>query len=332
MLVSIIIPAYNSARTLPACLEACRAQDYPDIEIIVVDDGSTDDTAVIAEATPGVQVLSQKNQGPAVARNHGARVARGEILAYTDSDCVPRPDWIRHLVAAFETGVVAVGGTYDIINAHARLARVVQAEIAARHARFGQEVDFLGSFNVAYRKEAFDAVGGFEESYRWASGEDNDLAYKLQHAQGRILFTADAIVGHHHPERLVGYLRTQARHGCWRVKLYRDHPQRAGGGDQYAGWPDLLAPPLSLVLAAGAPIAVASWLSSLGSPGVPCFYGGLLLIYGLLHVPIARRLRARLSWPDLLYCWLVLCVRDLARALGLVHGLWKFGMQRNGAA
>ncbi len=331
MLVSIIIPAYNSAATLTLCLEAALAQDYPDTEVIVVDDGSTDDTAAIAAAFLGVTTARQTNQGPSVARNQGARLAKGEILAFTDADCIPRPDWISRLVAPFEDDVIAVGGTYAIANPEARLARVVQAEITARHNQFEDEVDFLGSFNMAYRKTSYDSVGGFEESYRWASGEDNDLAYKLQDTGGRMRFTKEAIVAHYHPTRLWSYLRTQARHGCWRVKLYTDHPKRAQGGDQYAGWPDLIAPPLSLVVAFLLPIIIAAQFVTPWGGILSVAYLALVLLYGALHIPIALRLRALLSPWDLLYCWLVLCIRDLARALGLLQGLWVFGVQRGGA-
>lgn len=332
MLVSIIIPAYNGAATLPECLAACLAQDYPTTEVIVVDDGSTDETAAIAAAFAGVTLVTQENGGPSVARNHGARAAKGEILVYTDADCVPRKDWVSALLAPFDEGVVAVGGTYDIANSESRLARVVQAEISVRHAQFDGDVDFLGSFNVAYRADSFHQVGGFEESYRQASGEDNDLAYKLQDAGGRLRFTQDAIVAHYHPERLGAYLRTQSKHGYWRVKLYRDHPKRAQGGDQYAGLPDLIAPAVSLPVALGLPFPIV--LSLTDNPAWPAWllHGALLAFYGALHIPIARRLRSRLSRADLLYCWFMLCVRDFARVLGLFRGLWVFGLQRGGAA
>ncbi len=328
MLVSIVIPAYNGAETLPQCLEACLAQDYPNTEVIVVNDGSTDATSEVAARFEGVVVVSQENQGPAAARNHGARVARGDVLAYTDADCIPRPEWISALVARLDDDVVAVGGTYDIANPASRLARVVQAEIAVRHSQFEEAVDFLGSFNVAYSKEAFEAVGGFEESYTWASGEDNDLAYKLQDAGGCLRFTRGAVVAHFHPEGLWSYLQTQRRHGYWRVKLYRDHPKRAQGGDQYAGWPDLIAPPLSLAVAFLLPCVVAAEFLAGHGLLVLWAYGLLCFAYGILHVPIALRLRTRLSPSDLLYCWLVLCIRDLARALGLVHGVWFFGIRK----
>ncbi len=323
MRASIIIPAYNAQRTLAECLTACVAQDYPDFEVIVVDDGSTDGTSAVAQQFEAVQYHRQPNGGPSSARNTGARLASGEILVYTDADCVPHADWLKRLAGGFEEGIVAVGGTYAIANPSSRLARVVQAEIAARHRQFGSEVDFLGSFNVAYLRNGYEAAGGFDESFRQASGEDNDLAYRLHDQAGRMVFNPNAVVAHYHPERLLAYLRTQSRHGYWRVKLYRDHPRRAGG-DQYAGWPDLLAPPLGLAL----PfllilLAVAGAVTGLGTLAATLGLG-LLLFYAALHLPLVMRLRHTLAAIDLLYFLMVACLRDIARAVGLLHGLWTF--------
>ncbi len=323
MRASIIIPAYNAQKTLPECLVACLGQNYPDFEVIVVDDGSTDGTSAVAQQFETVLYHRQTNGGPSSARNTGARLASGEILVYTDADCVPHADWLKRLAGGFEEGIVAVGGTYAIANPSSRLARVVQAEIAARHRQFGSEVDFLGSFNVAYRREAFEAAGGFDESYRQASGEDNDLAYRLADFGGRLAFTPTAIVAHYHPERLLPYLRTQARHGFWRVKLYREHPKRAAG-DQYAGWPNLIAPPLGIQLPFLIPALLAAgawWDRGLAATVI---ISALVLLHTALHAPLALRMRKSLSWGDLLYFLLVACIRDFARGTGLLKGLWAF--------
>lgn len=323
MRVSIIIPAYNAEKTLAECLAACLTQDYPDFEIIVVDDGSTDGTSAVSQRFEAVRYHHQSNSGPASARNTGARIASGDLLVYTDSDCIPQSDWLRQLTRGFEEGVVAVGGTYAIANPASRLARVVQAEIGQRHRQFKRDVDFLGSFNVAYRRDAFEATGGFDETYRQASGEDNDLAYRLHDQGGRMVFNPEAVVAHYHPERLLAYLLTQSRHGYWRVKLYGDHPRRAGG-DQYAGWPDLLAPPLGLAL----PLLVILITGAGASTGLGTVAAmanlGLITFYTALHLPLVLRMRHELAAGDLLYFLLVACLRDTARAVGLLHGLWAF--------
>src|SRR3954453_7495998 len=99
--VSVVVPAYNAAATIAPALEGLLAQDLQaPYEVIVVDDGSDDGTGAIVKGTSGVRLARQPNQGPAEARNHGARLAKGQVLAFTDSDCVPRPDWLRHGVAA----------------------------------------------------------------------------------------------------------------------------------------------------------------------------------------------------------------------------------------
>jgi len=322
--VSVVIPAYNAAKTLPACLAACLRQRMPALEVIVVDDGSTDDTPKVVAEFPEVRYLRQENQGPAAARNHGARAAQGEIIAFTDADCVPREDWLERLTQGFEGGVAAVGGTYDIANPESLLARLVHEEICTRHARFTEEVDFLGSFNVAYRKEAFDAVEGFDETFRAASAEDNDLAYRLQDAGGRLRFAPEALVAHYHPAALGRYLRTQLGHGFWRMKLYVKHPGRARRGDRYAGMLELMGPPAALI-ALGAMIGMGA-AAVCGAPwamlAIAC--GILLFLYLLIHLPMAGRMLCHTGRAEMLLFVGLAALRDAARAIGMVKGLWTF--------
>lgn len=319
--VSIIVPAWNAQRTLEACLRGCRAQSYSPIEVMVVDDGSTDDSAMIAAAA-GARVLSQSNAGPAAARNLGAADATGTVLAFTDSDCVPQRDWIEHLVRALEHGATAVGGAYAIANDTAPLAVLVQEEIALRHEGFTAGTDFLGSFNLAVWREAFEEVGGFDPAFRAASGEDNDLAYRLQDRGATFAYVPEAVVAHHHPERLLPYLRTQARHGYWRVWLYAKHPRRTRG-DRYAGPLDFVAPVMALGAMATAALVPISLL--LGFPAlVPavCLVAALgdALAVALLRLPWAQRIAARARMLDAGYTLFVLVARDFARAIGLARG------------
>lgn len=311
--------------TLGECLAACLNQTHGDIEVIVVDDGSTDATPEIARSYPA-RYLRQENAGPAAARNRGAREARGEIMAFTDADCVPRPDWIEALLREFDEGVAGVGGTYGIANPENLLAAVVHEEIAWRHARFGREVDFLGSFNVAYRKSAFEAVGGFDESFTQASAEDNDLAYRLVDAGGVLRFTPKAVVDHYHPERLWPYLRTQFRHGYWRVKLYRKHPGRARRGDHYAGAVDLVAPGLSIALGCLAAALLVGfslvWAQSRPVYGYLAAVAGIFsLVYLLLRLPTPVRMVLKARRPAFMLFLFVVIARDVARGLGMLAGL-----------
>lgn len=325
--VSIIIPAFNAEKTLAQCLEACRRQTYSDVQIIVVDDGSTDNTCSIAQRF-GIHCLSQENQGPAAARNRGASEACGDILAFTDADCVPAADWIERLLEGFGEGIVAVGGTYGIVNSGSSLARIIHEEIQMRHEKFGEDVDFVGSFNMAVLAASFREVGGFDACFPAASAEDNDLSYRLLDAGGKLCFRRNAVVAHHHPSRLWSYLRTQARHGYWRMKLYAKHPARARSGDRYAGRFDLLGPPVAFVMLAGlGGVGVFHpWPLLMGVSSVPLIAGALYLL--VLHGRMATRTAKRAGDRRMLWYCLVGVLRDLARALGMAAGIVKFWLLR----
>src|SRR5437867_843258 len=112
--ISVIVPAFNAARTIADCVRALQRQTVcsDQYEIIVVDDGSTDDTAQVAEVA-GAQVIRQQNQGPAAARNTGVAAARGELVLFTDADCVPSNDWVAQMVSPFRCcRADGVKGTY----------------------------------------------------------------------------------------------------------------------------------------------------------------------------------------------------------------------------
>src|SRR5205085_10184984 len=118
---------YNGGRTLDQCLRSLLDLDYPDYEVIVVDDGSADDTPAILARFPGVRAVRQPNRGLSVARNVGLREATGEVVAYTDSDCFADPDWLAHLVYQLQqSGAAAVGGP-NLTPNDGRLASCVAA-------------------------------------------------------------------------------------------------------------------------------------------------------------------------------------------------------------
>ncbi len=320
--VAIVIPVYNGEATLDACLRACLAQTHADVQVVVVDDGSTDDTAAIATRY-AVTYVRQDQSGPAAARNLGAKSVTSDYIAFTDADCIPDPRWIEQLLLAFDEDVVAAGGTYGNENAESWLSRMIHEEIQVRHAGFGRDVDFLGSLNVMYRRDAFEAAGGFDETFRTASGEDNDLAYRLQDAGGRLVFSPHAIVSHHHPTSLTHYLRTQARHGYWRMKLYQKHPNRAKG-DRYAGLRDLAATGLPVLCA----VHIAALATTWPIDGVAGALGLALFAYvpafALVHGDLALRMAVRTRRAGMAAFLFVMILRDFARAIGLVRGLWRF--------
>ena len=137
MKVSVVIPAYNAQKTIAETVEQSIAQAKGpiEVEVVVVDDGSDDNTATIAESA-GATVIRQENTGPATARNQGWMSATGQVICFTDSDCVPIAGWLENLLDGFSDGKVgAVAGSYEIANNSSWLAQWVHQEIIERHKR-----------------------------------------------------------------------------------------------------------------------------------------------------------------------------------------------------
>jgi glycosyltransferase involved in cell wall biosynthesis len=312
MKVSVVIPAYNAQQTIAEAVEqsVAQAKGPMEVEVVVVDDGSVDDTAKIAESA-GATVIKQENAGPAAARNRGWKSATGQVICFTDSDCVPMSGWLENLLDGFrDRQVGAVAGSYEIANTGSWLAHWVHQEIMERHKRMPPFVRAFGSYNVA-----------IDPKYRQASGEDNDLSYRIIKKGWRIAFRPQAKVAHHHPERVWKYLLEQYRHGFWRAKLYKAHPDMTGG-DDYTRVRDRIEPILVLGILGFALLAVLGITRFMW----PLFF--LLVLYFSIQ----------LSWPvswwlgegkaDALPYGGVTFLRGFTRTFGLVVGFLRFGMKK----
>jgi len=230
---SVVIPARNAANLLSACLVALQGQTMPAsaFEIIVVDDGSTDETTNVARAH-GVICLSQPHKGPAAARNHGARQARGRILVFIDADCRAEPGWLEAMVQALKaritSSVVGVQGCYAT-DQRSLVARFAQAEFEDRYdlMRAYPSIDLVATYSAAYLRDIFSAAGGFDERFSTADNEDTEFSYRLL-ARGHTLALAPrAVVRHQHPASLADYLRLKRHRGYWRIQVYRRYPGKA---------------------------------------------------------------------------------------------------------
>jgi glycosyltransferase involved in cell wall biosynthesis len=217
-MVSVVVPFYNSRDTIDECLSAITAQKGVELEIIAVDDGSTDDGAAVA-ARPQVRVIRQDNKGAAAARNTGARAAIGEWIAFTDADCIPSRRWLHSLFAAATENrqgdeVIGAAGpiaSYPSTSPAARFVDISGAFDVERHLSHPL-FPFAPSGNVMYRRDLFMAVGGYDE--RMKSYESCDLHMRLRrHADGQMRFASPALVLHRHRESWPEYWKQQKNYG-----------------------------------------------------------------------------------------------------------------------
>ena len=225
MKASVIIPAYNAENTIGECLKALEKQSFKDFEVIVVDDGSKDRTANVVKSFKGVKVFSQKNAGPAKARNLGAKNAKGEIIIFTDSDCVPEKKWLEETLKPMKDPKIAgVQGTYKTSQKEI-VARLIQLEIEQRHEKMAKKkyIDFMGTYSAGYRRKIFLELGGFDESYPIASGEDAEFSFRVNEAGYKMIFNIAAVVWHKHPDNFWKYLKIKFNRAFWRMKVYKDH-------------------------------------------------------------------------------------------------------------
>ncbi len=236
--VSVIVCTRNGAATLRACLESLVMLNYPGFEVLVVDDGSTDTTAEIAQSFERVRYHRQEHAGLSVARNLGARLATGEVLAYTDDDCIAPADWLLHLSHAFtDKTVVAAGGPNIPPPPRNDIERVVAAAPGApAHVLLGDtEAEHLPGCNLAIRKDSLERIGGFQAEFM-AAGDDVDVCWRLREL-GTLRFVPGAMVWHHRRFTVQAYLRQQRGYGHAEALLMRAHPGRFGplGGARWRG-------------------------------------------------------------------------------------------------
>ena len=238
--VSVIVCTRNGAATLRACLESLQKLRYPNYEVLVIDDGSTDEVPAIIKSFPQWRGLRQEPSGLSVARNFGMQEASGVILAYTDDDCVAHPDWLTHLVRAFmsDETAVAVGGP----NIPPAPRNGVEAVVAAAPGAPAQvmlndhEAEHLPGCNLAIRKDSLERIGGFNPVFTTA-GDDVDVCWRLRDAGGKLLFAPGAMVWHHRRRTARAYLRQQRGYGRAEALLMKVHPTRFGplGGARWRG-------------------------------------------------------------------------------------------------
>jgi cellulose synthase/poly-beta-1,6-N-acetylglucosamine synthase-like glycosyltransferase len=234
---SVIIPAYNAASTLGECLASVRQLNYPDYETIVIDDGSTDSTAQVAEQA-GFKTVRIAHRGLASARNAGAEAASGEIIAFIDADARADRDWLYHLVETITRREAAAvsGPNFAPTPTSARAAAMTAAPGLPREVRAGDDVlAQLCGCNMAITKAALSKVGGFDAAFT-AAGDDVDLSWRLAASGETLAYAPGAVVIHERRATLAAYLAQQRGYGAGEGLLFLRYPHRAAAENGiYAG-------------------------------------------------------------------------------------------------
>jgi len=236
--VSVIVTARNAARQIGDCITALLDLDYPEgkVEIIVVDNGSRDATGEVARRFPVSVLTDGRARNSYAARNAGIRRADGEILAFTDADCVPTKGWLRDLVRGSDDG--SIGCFAGEIVPYAR-----ETAIDRYLADSGQmsQKDLLAytplpramTANLAFRREVFRRIGLFDE--KSVSGGDSEMLIRmLTRTDWRVRYNGDAVVFHKHRTKWLPFVRQFARYGwgeAWLVSTYAEqfHPRLTNG-------------------------------------------------------------------------------------------------------
>lgn len=209
--VSVVVPAYNSAKELSHCLASVLSQTMPPVEILVVDDGSTDETAEVAASKPVDLLRLPQNSGGAVARNRGAAKARGDILFFVDADVVLAQGATERVVRTFADSpeLAAIFGSYDskppVQNLISQYRNLLHHYV---HQLGDPEAFTFWTACGAIRRSIFEAMGGFDEAKAWRPIEDIELGYRLRQAGHRILLDKELQCTHLKRWTLVSMIRT----------------------------------------------------------------------------------------------------------------------------
>lgn len=260
--ISVIIPTYNAEKTILQTLRALEGQTRKDFEVVVVDDGSTDMSARLVtqfneQNSLPVRLIHQENSGPAKARNTGAEQAEGQMLIFLDSDCLPSENWVEEMTHLLGKDVTGCYCGNRVRNSESITARYVDYEMTKRHeGMVGRDIDAISTYSASFLKETFTRCGGFDTTYREASGEDTDLTFSMVKAGYRLKFIDSTFVYQYHPDSWRQYFYRQFKRGYWSVRLYLKNKDKIIKRNSYTGHDTQVQFILSLLALISVPLAV----------------------------------------------------------------------------
>ena len=306
-MVSVVICAYNAERTMLPCLESLRKIDYPNFEVVIVDDGSRDATAQIAMNFPEFRLIRQPNKGLSVARNVGLHAARGDLIAYTDSDCVVDPHWLTLMVRTLtEKNFDGCGGPNYAPHEDGWIEACCAASPGAPcHVLTADDVaEHLAGCNMVFTKAALLKVGGFDPQFT-SAGDDVDVCWRILDSGMRLGYCPGAFVWHFRRNTIKAYYGQQRGYGRAEAMLYARYPERFNilGQIKWRG----MIPGLLRTVPGGSEKNVL-WAPS--RPGLPTVFDPTL--------SLARFLPQTLEWT---LGWALLAMVSLALHLSLIPSI-----------
>jgi O-antigen biosynthesis protein len=222
--ISVIVPVYNAERALEACVRSMLELDYPPQghELIFVDNGSTDGSNRILESFGGrIRVLREPKRGASAARNHGVRNARFPVVAFTDSDCVVDPQWLRYLARPLSDREVGVSGGSILARRPCNRIEAFGETVHDNSKAVTYQPPYCASGNWASRKEDLLELGGFDETF--LRSQDCELSCRMYQAGFKFVHVPEAVVYHKNERTYAGLFKEGFTHGKNNVALIERH-------------------------------------------------------------------------------------------------------------
>jgi glycosyltransferase involved in cell wall biosynthesis len=321
--VSIIIPAHNAERTLAECLTRVFQSTYEDLEVILVDDGSTDGTRAIAAEFRARVVPTEGQAGPAAARNLGASVAEGDILFFIDTDVMLRPDSIDRLMRRFAEGDVdAVCGVQAVDMRHRDLvSQYKNLWIRWTYLRRTDDVPLFYTTAAAIPRILFQQSGGFDPGYRAPSLEDTAFGQKLARLGLRVRVQPDLEVEHVKRYSLAGLLRTDFLRAAALLRLKLRHRNELGRNNSSVPTGYIASIPLAGLGTAALLAGVALRIPAFFAVGV--VVGAIVIV---LNREFLQVIRIHEGWNKALVSASLLWLELLVAGTGAAFGLLSFSL------